>query len=57
MTMAALIKENISLRMDDSSEVYPLSSWWEAWQCTGRHGAGEIAESSTSGSAGNRELA
>ena len=26
----------------------PLSSWWEAWQNPGRHGAGEQAESSTS---------
>ena len=26
----------------------PLSSWQEAWQCAGRHGAGEGAESSTS---------
>lgn len=28
----------------------PSSFWWEAWQCVGRHGAGKIAESSTSGS-------
>ena len=26
----------------------PLSSWQEAWQRPGRHGAGEEAESSTS---------
>jgi len=26
----------------------PLSSWQEAWQHPGRHGAGEGAESSTS---------
>ena len=26
----------------------PLSSWWETWQPAGRHGAGEVAESSTS---------
>ena len=25
----------------------PLQSWWEAWQCAGRHGVGG-AESSTS---------
>ena len=32
----------------------PLS-WQEAWWHTGRHGAGEVAESSTSGSAGSRK--
>jgi hypothetical protein len=32
-----------------------LSSWWEAWQHEGRHGAGERAESSTSESAGSRK--
>ena len=26
----------------------PLLSWWQAWECPGRHGAGEGAESSTS---------
>ena len=30
----------------------PLSSWWEAWWHTGRRGAGEGAECSTSGLAG-----
>ena len=25
-----------------------LLSWWEAWLHAGRHGAGEVAESSTS---------
>ena len=33
----------------------PLSSWQEAWQRAGRHGAGEGAQSSTSGSAGSRK--
>ena len=33
----------------------PLSSWWEAWQHPGRHGAGEGAESSTSWSEGRQE--
>jgi hypothetical protein len=33
----------------------PLSSWQEAWQRASRHGAEEVAESSTSGSAGNRK--
>jgi hypothetical protein len=33
----------------------PLSSRWQAWQCPGRHGAGEGAESSTSGSNCNQE--
>jgi hypothetical protein len=32
----------------------PLSSWREVWHCAGRHGAGGGAESSTSGSAGER---
>jgi hypothetical protein len=32
-----------------------LSSWQEAWRHTGRHEAGEIAESSTSRSANNRK--
>ena len=26
-------------------------SWWEAWRCKGRHGAGEGAERFTSGPA------
>jgi hypothetical protein len=33
----------------------PLSSWQEAWWHAGRHGAGEVAESSKSGSAGSRK--
>lgn len=33
----------------------PLSSWWEARQCIGRHGAKEGAESTTSWLAGNRK--
>jgi hypothetical protein len=32
-----------------------LSSWWEAWQHSGRHGVGECAESSTSRWAGIRK--
>jgi hypothetical protein len=32
----------------------PLSSWWEAWQHPDKHGTGERAESSTSGSEGSR---
>jgi hypothetical protein len=32
----------------------PLSSWQEAWQRAGRHGAGEGAENSTSWSVGSR---
>ena len=32
----------------------PLSSWQEAWQYSDRH-AGEVAESSTSGSTGSRK--
>jgi hypothetical protein len=33
----------------------PLSSWGEAWQHTGRHGAGEGAEGSKSRSASSRK--
>ena len=33
----------------------PLSAWWEARKHAGRHGAGEVPESSTSGSAGSRK--
>jgi hypothetical protein len=32
-----------------------LSSWREAWWHAGRHGAGEVAESSTSGLADSRK--
>ena len=34
---------------------HALSSWWGAWRHTGRHGAREIGESSTSGSTGSRK--
>ena len=34
----------------------PLSSWQEAWQCAGRHGAGEGAESSVSHSEGKQKI-
>jgi hypothetical protein len=33
----------------------PLSSWWNAWQHAVRHGNGQVAESSTSASSGNRK--
>jgi hypothetical protein len=33
----------------------PSPLWQEAWWHTGRHGVGEVAESSTSGSAGSRK--
>jgi hypothetical protein len=45
MTTAILTKENISLRL---VRVQTLPSWREAWQSAGRHGAGEVAESSIS---------
>jgi hypothetical protein len=49
MTKATYIKVDISPGLayifKSSSS---LSSWWEAWQHAGRHGAGEGAESSTS---------
>ena len=32
----------------------PLSSWWGAWQHVGRHGAGKVAESSTSWPTGSK---
>jgi hypothetical protein len=47
MTTATLIKENIELGL--AYRFSPLPSWWEAWWHTGRHDAGERAESSTSG--------
>jgi hypothetical protein len=37
------------------SEVYTLLSWWKAWHYSGRYGAGEVAESSTSQSIGSRK--
>jgi hypothetical protein len=33
----------------------PVSSWQEAWQRAGRHGAEEVTGSSISGSAGSRK--
>jgi hypothetical protein len=42
MTMATLIKENISLELSFTVQRFsPLSSWWEAWRHAGRRGAGE----------------
>jgi len=53
MTMATLIKENIYLGLNLQVQRFsPLLSWQEEWWYTGRHGTGETAESSTSGSAG-----
>ena len=41
MTTGSLIKENklIGVRLQ-FQKFSPLSSWWEAWQHTGRYGAG-----------------
>ena len=38
-----------------AQRISPLSSWWEAWQHTGRHGVGEGVESFISGSEGNKK--
>jgi hypothetical protein len=51
MTTATLRKESIYLGLAYSQRFSPLSSW----QDTGRHGAREVAESSTSRSAGSRK--
>ena len=54
MTMATPKKESIGLEIAYSCKVLGLSSCWEAWQHEGRHGAREVAESSTSRSTSNR---
>ena len=56
MTTAALKKKKkhligVCLQFQKFS---PLSSWQEAWQCTGQHGTWEGAERSTSCSTGRR---
>jgi hypothetical protein len=55
MTTATLIKENLTGRWLTVQTFSPLSSWWKVWQQAGRPGAGEVAESSTSGSTGNMQ--
>lgn len=50
-----LIKESIYLRLAHTFQRFnPLSSWQEEWWHTDRHCAGQVAESSTAGSAGSR---
>jgi hypothetical protein len=57
MITATLIKENIFNWDWVSAQIFnPLSSLCESGWHTGRHGAGEIAESSTSGCAGSWKL-
>jgi hypothetical protein len=52
MTMASLIKEHLIVT---GLQFSSLSSWWETRRHTGRHSAGEVAESSTSGLAHSRK--
>jgi hypothetical protein len=56
MTMATLVKEIIELGLDYRFRglIHYHGSTY-AWQPTGRHGAGDGAESSTCGSAGIRK--
>lgn len=55
MTVAVLIKKSISLGLPYSFRgVNYCSHGGEEWQCAGRHGAGEV-ENSTSRSAGSKE--
>jgi hypothetical protein len=54
MTTISLKKENISLGLT-IQRVSPLWPWQEAWWQAGRHGAGKVAKSSTSRSAGSRK--
>jgi hypothetical protein len=43
--MVTLIKETFHWGWLTVQQFGPLSTWWEAWQFTGRHGAEEVAES------------
>lgn len=55
MSMATFIKKSFNWIWLTVQRFSPLSSLWEAWQHTGRLGAGDVAESSKSRSAGSRE--
>jgi hypothetical protein len=46
MTTATIVKENISLGLACIQRVSSLLIWQEAWWHAGRHGPGEVAESS-----------
>ena len=48
VTTATLTKQSFYWACLTVSEGYPSSSWWGAWRHTGRRGAGEVTESSTS---------
>jgi hypothetical protein len=40
MATASLVKEDSGIGAGlEFQRFSPLSSWWEAWQCAGRHGA------------------
>lgn len=49
-----LITETLNWGWLIAPRLSPLSSWQEAWQRTGQHGAGDRAQSSPSWSIGNR---
>jgi hypothetical protein len=45
MTMATLIRKKYLTGAGSQFQRFsPFLSWWEAWQCAGRHDAGEVAE-------------
>lgn len=54
-TTTPLIKKSIHQSWLTVQRLSPLSSWWEAWWHTGKHGAGEVTEGSTSRLAGSRK--
>jgi hypothetical protein len=47
MTTATLRKETFNWGLLTVQRFRLLSSWWEAWWHAGRHGAGEVTQSST----------
>ena len=55
MITVTLIKESICLELAYIQRFHVALPWWKAWQCTGRHGAGEVAESSVRLAGNNRE--
>jgi hypothetical protein len=55
MTTETLIKKALNWGWLPVKRFNSLSSWWEAWWCAGRHGSGEEAKRSTSGSSGSKK--
>jgi hypothetical protein len=55
MTKASLKREHLIGSGLQFQRFSLLSSWWEAWEHPGRHGAGEGAENSTSLSSDSKE--